>query len=368
VLFALYFIISVLRPEWVSEDLQKLLRQSAKPQGVLSYHEAVKKAMPAVVSIYASERTFSKQPIHPFFEDPEIKKFLDDEFEKPQEENEESPNLGSGVIVNKEGLIITNQHVVDSAKKIEVSLNDGRTAPAELVGTDPETDLAVLRIKLDNLPTLKFAAEGTVKIGDVVLAMGNPFDVGQTVTMGIVGALGRNHVGINTFENFIQTDAAINPGNSGGALVDTAGNLLGINTAIYSRSGGSLGIGFAIPAVTVQNVLNQIVRTGTVTRGYIGVEQQNITAELANAFNLPQQQGVIVAGIVKDSPADKAGLKVNDILLSLDNQEIKDTIQMLNQIAEFAPGSKKEIKLLRDGKEQTLTIEIGMRPRPMKPS
>jgi len=266
--------------------------------------------------------------------------------------------------VNSDGLIVTNQHVVEAADEIEVSLNDGRTTKAELVGTDPETDLAVLRIKLDNLPSLKFAAEETVKVGDVVLAMGNPFGVGQTVTMGIVSALGRNKVGINTFENFIQTDAAINPGNSGGALVDTAGNLLGINTAIYSRSGGSLGIGFAIPAKTVQGVLNQIVRTGTVTRGYIGVEQQNITEELATAFNLPQKDGVIIAGIVKDGPADKAGLKVGDILLKLDGQKISDTTQMLNLIAAYAPGEKKSVELLRDGKNETLNIEIGVRPKP----
>ena len=201
-------------------------------------------------------------------------------------------------------------------------------------------------------------------MGDVVLAMGNPFGVGQTVTMGIVSALGRNHVGINTFENFIQTDAAINPGNSGGALVDTAGNLLGINTAIYSRSGGSLGIGFAIPAKTVQGVLNQIVKTGSVTRGYIGVEQQNINEELATAFNLPQKGGVIIAGIVKDGPADKAGLQVGDILLKMDNNAISDTTQMLNQIAAFSPGEKKPIQLLREGKPHTLTIEIGVRPKP----
>jgi serine protease DegQ len=266
--------------------------------------------------------------------------------------------------VNADGLIVTNQHVVEAADSIEVSLNDGRTAVAELVGSDPETDLAVLRIKLDNLPTLLFAPEENVRVGDVVLAMGNPFGVGQTVTMGIVSALGRNHVGINTFENFIQTDAAINPGNSGGALVDTAGNLLGINTAIYSRSGGSLGIGFAIPGKTVQSVLNQIVRTGSVTRGYIGVEQQNITAELASAFDLPQRDGVIVAGIVKDGPADKAGLKVGDILLKLDGEKIIDTTQMLNQIANFTPGEKKSIDLLRDGKPQQIQIEIGVRPKP----
>ena len=363
VLLALYFITEVLRPEWTPNWLQKPAYQTAQPQGVVGYREAVDKAMPAVVNIFTSKRA-NNMPKHPFFEDPEIRKFFGDELEEQFEEEEQTSSLGSGVIVNSEGLIVTNQHVVEAADEIEVSLNDGRTTKAELVGTDPETDLAVLRIKLDNLPSLKFAAEETVRVGDVVLAMGNPFGVGQTVTMGIVSALGRNHVGINTFENFIQTDAAINPGNSGGALVDTAGNLLGINTAIYSRSGGSLGIGFAIPAKTVQGVLNQIVRTGTVTRGYIGVEQQNITEELASAFDLPQKDGVIIAGIVKDGPADKAGLKVGDILLKLDDKKIADTTQMLNQIAAYAPGEKKSVELLRDGKKESITIEIGVRPKP----
>ena len=363
VLLALYFITEVLRPEWVPDWMQKPAHQTAQPEGVAGYRHAVDKAMPAVVNIFTSKRT-PELPKHPFFEDPEIRKFFGDELEEQFEQEEQTSSLGSGVIVNSEGLIVTNQHVVEAADEIEVSLNDGRTASAQLVGMDPETDLAILRINLDKLPSLKFAAEGTVGVGDVVLAMGNPFGVGQTVTMGIVSALGRNHVGINTFENFIQTDAAINPGNSGGALVDTAGNLLGINTAIYSRSGGSLGIGFAIPAKTVQSVLNQIVRTGTVTRGYIGVEQQNITEELATAFDLPQRDGVIIAGIVKDGPADKAGLKVGDILLKLDNEKIRDTTQMLNQIAAYAPGEKKSVELLREGKNQTISIEIGVRPKP----
>lgn len=363
VLLALYFITEVLRPEWVPDWLQKPAYQTAQPEGVAGYRHAVDKAMPAVVNIFTSKRAL-EMPKHPFFEDPEIRKFFGDELEEQYEQEEQVSSLGSGVIVNSEGLIVTNQHVVEAADSIEVSLNDGRTATAELVGTDPETDLAVLRIKLDDLPALQFAADDNVRVGDVVLAMGNPFGVGQTVTMGIVSALGRNKVGINTFENFIQTDAAINPGNSGGALVDTAGNLLGINTAIYSRSGGSLGIGFAIPAKTVQGVLNQIVRTGSVTRGYIGVEQQNITEELATAFNLPQKDGVIIAGIVKDGPADKAGLKVGDILLKLDGQKISDTTQMLNLIAAYAPGEKKSVELLRDGKNETLSIEIGVRPKP----
>lgn len=363
VILAFYFITEVLRPSWLPTSVQKPLFTTGERDGASTYSEAVNVAMPAVVNIFTSKKN-AGLPKHPFFEDPEIRKFFGEDFEQQFMDEEESSSLGSGVIVNPDGYIVTNQHVVESADSIEVSLSDGRTAVAKIIGTDPETDLAVLKIELSNLPTLQFAPDGEVKIGDVVLAIGNPFGVGQTVTMGIVSALGRNKVGINTFENFIQTDAAINPGNSGGALIDTNGNLLGINTAIYSRSGGSLGIGFSIPGNTVQGVMAQIIRTGAVTRGYIGVEQQNITPELAQAFNLSQNDGVIVAGIVKDGPADKAGLKVGDIMVSLDGQRIRDTTQVLNQIAGYSPGETKSVELLREGKPVEITIEIGRRPKP----
>ncbi|MCQ8897476.1 trypsin-like peptidase domain-containing protein [Limnobacter humi] len=363
VLLALYFMLETFRPDWVSILMHRNAHQLSNSGPGEGYRKAVEAAMPAVVNIFTSKK-MGAAPKHPFFEDPEIRKFFGDDPEDNPAEDDTASSLGSGVIVSAEGYIVTNQHVVEDADTIEVSLNDGRKASAVLVGTDPETDLAVLKIVLNKLPVVQFAQEEQAQVGDVVLAMGNPFGVGQTVTMGIISALGRNHVGINTFENFIQTDAAINPGNSGGALVDTQGNLLGINTAIYSRSGGSLGIGFAIPAKTVQSVLNQIVRNGSVTRGYIGVEQQNITEELSKAFNLPQQDGVIIAGIVKDGPADKAGLKVGDILLAIDKQAIKDTTQMLNLIASSEPGQKRVIRLLREGKPVSLTIEIGVRPKP----
>ena len=319
--------------------------------------------MPAVVNIYTSKKHGEDQK-SPLLTDPDLRRFFGEDGDNSFTEDDNNSSLGSGVIVHSDGYIITNQHVVEEADTIEVGLNDGRKLSAQLIGTDPETDLAVLKVTQPDLPILKFAPEDSAQVGDVVLAIGNPFGVGQTVTMGIISALGRNHVGINTFENFIQTDAAINPGNSGGALVDTEGNLLGINTAIYSRSGGSLGIGFTIPVKTVQNVLNQIIRNGSVTRGYIGVEQQNITEELAKAFNLPQQNGVIIAGVVKDGPADKAGLKVGDILLNINKQTIKDTTQMLNIIASYSPGEKKTINLLREGKPTALNIEIGVRPKP----
>ena len=217
--------------------------------------------------------------------------------------------------MSSEGYILTNQHVVDGADQIEIALADGRTTNAKVIGVDPETDLAVLKVNMTNLPTITLGRMDQTRVGDVVLAIGNPFGVGQTVTMGIVSALGRNHLGINTFENFIQTDAAINPGNSGGALVDVNGNLLGINTAIYSRSGGSLGIGFAIPVSTARSVLESIITTGSVTRGWIGVEPQDVTPEIAESFGLEQKSGAIVAGVLKNGPADRAGIKPGDILV-----------------------------------------------------
>ncbi|MDH4395985.1 MAG: trypsin-like peptidase domain-containing protein [Limnobacter sp.] len=365
VFLALYFILEVLRPTWLPEVLQPATHKvSVEEKSGIHFRNAVTRATPAVVNIFTSKSISSTASKHPFFDDPEIRKFFGEDHDLGTPEEDPASSLGSGVIVSAEGYVLTNQHVVESADEIEVNLADGRAAKAELVGTDPETDLAVLRIRLDNLPSLQFAKIDSAQVGDVVLAIGNPFGVGQTVTMGIVSAIGRNHVGINTFENFIQTDAAINPGNSGGALVDTEGNLLGINTAIYSRSGGSLGIGFAIPGETVRNVLDQIVKSGAVTRGYIGVEQQNISTDLIEAFNLPQKEGVIIAGIVKDGPADLAGLKVGDILLSLDGKKINDTSQMLNLIANLVPGEKKKVQVLREGKKVEIIIQIGTRPRP----
>lgn len=365
-LLALYFILEVLRPTWIPLLLKGNAAVQALPSASdhpLNYRQAVQEATPAVVNIFTA-KSMATAHKHPFFDDPEIRKYFGEDQDPDGDDNDSASSLGSGVIISKDGLVLTNQHVVEAADSIEVNLNDGRSAKAELVGSDPETDLVVLRIRLPNLPYLKFADSQSVAVGDAVLAIGNPFGVGQTVTMGIVSALGRNHVGINTFENFIQTDAAINPGNSGGALVDIRGNLLGINTAIYSRSGGSLGIGFAIPGDTVRTVLEQIVKNGGVIRGYIGVEQQNITPDLVEAFSLPQKEGVIIAGLVKDGPADKAGLKVGDILQSMDGQAIKDTSQMLNLIASFSPGQKKKAVVLREGKKVELNVEIGTRPRP----
>jgi serine protease DegQ len=242
---------------------------------------------------------------------------------------------------------LTNNHVVEGAQEIEVTLSDSRRTTAKVIGTDPDTDLAVLRITLDRLPVIAMGNSDNVQVGDKALAIGNPFGVGQTVTGGIISALGRNQLGINTFENFIQTDAAINPGNSGGALVDVNGSLLGINTAIYSRSGGNMGIGFAIPVTTVKTVMDAIIKNGQVVRGWIGVEPQDITPELAESFNLQKSSGTIIAGVLKGGPADKAGVKPGDILISVAGKPVSDTVSMLNLVAQLSPGETVKVTVLR---------------------
>jgi serine protease DegQ len=266
------------------------------------------------------------------------------------------------VIVSPQGYILTNYHVVEAADEIQVVLPDGRKAAARLVGTDPETDLAVVRIALDKLPVVTLGQVEQAKVGDVVLAIGNPFGVGQTVTMGIISALGRNNLHINHFENFIQTDAAINFGNSGGALIDTQGKLLGINSAIYSQTGGSVGIGFAIPVSTARSVLDAIIKEGHVVRGWIGVESQEITPELAHSFGLARDSGAIIAGVVRNGPADKAGMRPGDILLSVDGKSVKDTNEMLNLIAQLSPGGQSTMRILRKSRESELQLTVGKRP------
>jgi serine protease DegQ len=272
--------------------------------------------------------------------------------------------LGSGVIVSADGYILTNHHVVESVDQIEIALADSRKVRARVVGTDPETDLAVLKIELEKLPSISFALPEQLRVGDIVLAIGNPFGVGQTVTMGIVSGLGRSHLGITTFENFIQTDAAINPGNSGGALVDAGGRLVGINTAIYSQTGGSMGIGYAIPVSIARQVMEQIVQKGSVTRGWIGVGVQDITPELAQSFNLPATRGVLITQVERGSPADKGGIKPGDVLISVNGRVVADTTTMLNLIAALPPGQKAAIKLTRNQAETDVTVVIGRRPPP----
>ena len=367
---AVVFVVSTLKPEWSPQRSEDQRASSTEGSGRPTeaaperpYREAAKKALPSVVHVYTTQKLVA--PKHPLVDDPVFRHFFGD-----SSESDEQPNsgLGSGVIVSASGYVLTNYHVIEAAEQIEVSLNDGRNLKARLVGSDPETDLAVLQVEAEapdeelKLPAISLGQMDDVIVGDVVLAIGNPFGVGQTVTMGIVSALGRSHLGINTFENFIQTDAAINPGNSGGALVDTHGKLLGINTAIYSRSGGSLGIGFAIPISTAANVMEQIIQTGAVTRGWIGVEAQEITPELAESFELQDASGALIAGVQRGSPADASGIRPGDILLAVEEKPVKDPQVMLDLIAALKPGASVPFKLLRQKAEFSTTIKIGKRP------
>ncbi|KQQ87568.1 Do family serine endopeptidase [Massilia sp. Leaf139] len=367
VALALYFVVAALRPDWLARaPVQVPVGPGARTVPVLqaqagavaeSYREAAGRAMPAVVNILTSK---ASREAHPILKDPFFRRFFGDRL-PPQEQ---MSSLGSGVIVSNEGYIITNFHVVEGADQIEVGLADGRKAAARIVGTDPETDLAILRISERNLPVMVLGEPDEARVGDVVLAIGNPFGVGQTVTMGIISAMGRNNLHINHFENFIQTDAAINFGNSGGALVDTNGNLLGINSAIYSQTGGSIGIGFAIPVSTARNVLESIIKHGQVVRGWIGIESQDITPELADSFGLGRQSGAIIAGVVRNGPADRAGVRPGDILLAVEGATVKNTGDMLNLVAQLVPGAKARLKLMRQNRESTVDVTVGKRPRP----
>ena len=366
VALALYFVVAALKPDWLGRapvqvpvgpgagTVPVLQAQSGPPPA--SYREAAGRAMPAVVNILTSK---ASRETHPILKDPFFRRFFGDRL--PPEEQLSS--LGSGVIVSSEGYIITNFHVVEGADQIEVGLADGRKAAARIVGTDPETDLAVIRIGERNLPVMVLGEPDDARVGDVVLAIGNPFGVGQTVTMGIISAVGRNNLHINHFENFIQTDAAINFGNSGGALVDIHGNLLGINSAIYSQTGGSVGIGFAIPVSTARTVLEAIIKDGQVVRGWIGIESQDITPELADSFGLARKSGAIIAGVVRNGPADRAGVRPGDILLAVEGKAVTSTGDMLNLIAQLAPGAKAKLKLMRQNRESTVDVTVGKRPR-----
>jgi Do/DeqQ family serine protease len=357
------FVVTTLKPEWLGRSASGPqvveLRQATPavlPARATSYSDAVRKAVPAVVSVLTSKEIKSQR--HPFLEDPLFRHFFGDQLE---EEPQRAASLGSGVIVSSKGYILTNHHVVEAADEIEVALVDGKKLKAKAVGSDPETDIAVLQVEGGPLPAISFGDADSLRVGDVVLAIGNPFTVGQTVTMGIVSALGRK-IGLNTFENFIQTDAAINPGNSGGALIDTAGNLVGINTAIYSRSGGSLGIGFAIPASSAKQVMEQIIESGSVTRGWIGVEAQEITPEIADSFRLSSTNGVLIAGVLRGGPAEKAGLKPGDILVAIEGRSVKDPNSMLNLVAALVPGKPASIRLKRDNKDIEVQVAVGKRP------
>jgi len=362
------FVVSLIRPDllrWqAAKPADKLTIQQVNgntPAGTnTSFAEAAKHAIPAVVNIFTQKQV--RGPRNPFTDDPVFRHFFGDRFDpRPREVS----NLGSGVIASSNGYILTNHHVVDGAEEIQVALADGRTVPAQVVGADPETDLAVLKISADKLPAITFGQSDGLRVGDWVLAIGNPFGVGQTVTLGIVSALGRTHLGINTFENFIQTDAAINPGNSGGALVDGAGNLVGINSAIYSRTGGSQGIGFAIPVSLARQVMEQIIRDGGVTRGWVGIEVQDLSPELAESFELSATEGALIAGVLKGGPADRSGVKPGDVLLKVNGKPVTDSSSLLNLIAALKPGEQAMLAVSR--KKQTMEFSVKVEKRPPQP-
>ena len=373
VMVAVLFVIATLKPEWLRRSGESGLlgglslgtvagstMVSAEPlarSGVVgSYSAAAKRASPSVVSITASKSTAR----YPRSGDPWFQYFF---FGDKQSRSEAQVGLGSGVIVSADGFLLTNNHVIEGASDIDVQLPDGRSASATVIGTDPESDLAVLKIKLDRLPVMTFSKADDLQVGDVVLAIGNPFGVGQTVTSGIVSALGRDQLGINTFENFIQTDAAINPGNSGGALVDANGNLLGINTAIYSRSGGNMGIGFAIPANTARQVMEGLINEGQVTRGWIGVEPRDLTAEIADTLNLPLKQGVLITGVLQNGPASAGGMLPGDVVVKVGEQNVVNTAQLLNAVASLRPHSVASISVQRAEKSMNLQVTVAQRPK-----
>ena len=335
-----------------AEKVEPLI-DTTRTGGVVSYSAAVKVAAPAVVNIFTTQKV--KQMNHPLLNDPVFREFFGNQApQQPQNEN----SLGSGVIVRADGYILTNNHVIAQAEHIVVSLHDGRRAEAKVIGTDPDTDLAVIKIELDKLPVLPFKLSGN-EVGDVVLAIGNPFGVGQTVTQGIISATGRSDLGINTYEDFIQTDAAINPGNSGGALIDVAGNLIGVNTAIFSQSGGSLGIGFAIPAKICQQVLNSILKDGRVVRGWLGISL--IPNTMDEDVLAAKPVGVVVADVLRDGPADAAGVKRGDKIIQVNNEQITSASHLINYVALQAPQSVIDVVVERDGKQQSMQVKVGER-------
>jgi serine protease DegQ len=367
---ALLFIVATLKPHWlggtpsIAPATQVTIQQASAPDSarvvaLKTYAEAARKAMPAVVSVYTTKEIRRGLPS----QDPLFEHFFGD---RMPGQGGRVTGLGSGVIAAPEGYVLTNHHVVEAADEIAVALADGRRVPATVVGADPETDLAVLRIEAGNLPVITLGSSDALAVGDVVLAIGNPFDVGQTVTMGIVSAIGRNNLGINRYENFIQTDAAINQGNSGGALVDTAGNLVGINTAIFSpsRVGGSVGIGFAIPTAIVTGVMKELIAKGRVTRGYFGIEPVDITPEIVAALKLRREQGVVVRGVQRSAPAGAAGMEPGDVLIAINDIPVRDTPGMLNQIAQLPPGSVARVRIERGSRELDLNVTVGERPVP----
>jgi serine protease DegQ len=330
---------------------------AARPWPSNSFAAAVRRAAPAVVSITAS-KTAPRRP----GQDPWQRYF----FGESRGASTAQTGLGSGVLVSTNGYLLTNAHVVDGADDIEVTLSDGRSSSAKVVGTDGDSDLALLKVTLDNVPAIPFGNISQLSIGDPVLAIGNPFNVGQTVTAGIVSALDRNQLGLSTIENFIQTDAAINPGNSGGALVDGEGRLVGINTAIFSRSGGSMGIGFAIPVDIAREVMDALIHDGQVTRGWIGVQPRDLTPEFADSFQLPVHEGVLVTGVLRDGPAAVAGLKPGDVVTAIGGRKVANTAQLLRAVGALKPPASAVLDVQRGSRAMRLEVPVAKRPPPRK--
>lgn len=340
--------------EFLQDDSERPINVGSGP---VSYAEAVRRASPAVVNIYTTKQVVANPS--PLFDNPTFRRFFGD-LNRSRERTQTS--LGSGVIMSAQGYVLTNYHVIENADEIEVFLADGNTVSANVLGADPETDLAVLTIAVENLLGMVISDSTQLEVGDVVLAIGNPFGFGQTVTQGIISATGRDRLGINTFENFIQTDAAINPGNSGGALINAYGELVGINTAIFSKTGGSQGIGFAIPIGLASDVMSQIIEHGRVIRGWLGLELQNLSPQLAESFGLADRIGVLVAGVVRQSPAYNAGIRPGDIILSFENKDIRDAKTIQNEIASSKPNTEISVSGLRRGKKFELQAKIAQRP------
>jgi len=367
---AALFVVSLVKPDWLAWRAQVVEVREASPtsqvapagspaRGSVSFSDAARKAIPSVVNISATRQVRRRNPL---LEDPAFQRFFGERFSLPPETQ---LSLGSGVIVSREGYILTNDHVVEGVTDIQVTLHDGKTVPGKIVGSDPDTDLAVVRVASAGLTAITFGQSEQAKVGDLVLAIGDPFSVGQTVTMGIISAVGREIGPANPFGRFIQTDAAINPGNSGGALVDSNGNLIGINTLIFSRSGGYQGIGFAIPVSLAKRVMEQIIETGSVTRGWFGVDVADISPELAESLNLKGIRGAIVGAIERGSPAEKAGLRLGDVIVAINGKPVPDVSSALNAIAEMSPGRHVPVKVVRRNQEVTVEVTVGKRrPRP----
>jgi serine protease DegQ len=367
---AALFVITLVRPDWLAwrSHVVEVRESAAAPAPAsqpplaapgFSFSEAAKKAVPAVVNISATRQVRRRNPL---LDDPAFQRFFGERFNLPPETQ---LSLGSGVIVSREGYILTNEHVVEGVSDIQVTLSDSRTFAGKIVGSDPDTDLAVVRIQATGLTPITFGSSENAKVGDIVLAIGDPFSVGQTVTMGIVSAVGREIGTANPFGSFIQTDAAINPGNSGGALVDTNGNLIGVNTLIFSRSGGYQGIGFAIPVSLAKKIMEQIIETGTVTRGWFGVEVAPVSGELAESLGLKDTRGAIVGAIERGSPAEKSGMKLGDVIVAVNGKPTPDVTTALNAIAEVPPGKTVPVKVVRRNQELALDVVVGKRrPKP----